>query len=143
MCRLTRSLLVVALWLAVIPAAQAQTVGLKPLWTVPGVTNDVAGTVINCTNGSTASQSIAVDVYGAAGAFITAHSITAAPNAAVVFATDAIPSVPLDVNLNVGILSRGHARVRAAGKGLLCTAYLVLASNGQPITSLTIAAKLK
>ena len=71
MCRMVRSLLVLALWHALVPAAQAQLVGLKHLWTVPAVLNTGAGlkTVVGCTNGNATNQTVGVNIYGPANSY--------------------------------------------------------------------------
>ena len=80
-------------------------------------------TVFACTNASTSSQTVGVEVYGAGGTFVADDSLTVAPNATVLFATDAIPNVAWDVNMNVGVLSKGSARIMASSsKGIICTA---------------------
>jgi hypothetical protein len=130
--------------ICVATTAQGQLVGLNELWTVAGVRNDPAGTVITCTNRNASSQTIGVDIYGPGGAYVNGGSITAAPNATVMFATDAFPNTPYDVDLAIGIFSKGHARIFGSTKsGIICSAYLMLASNGQPVADLTVAKKTK
>lgn len=146
MCRLTRSLLVVALWLALVPPAQAQTVGLKHLWTVPAIVNSGSGnaTVFGCTNGGASTQTIAVDLYGPVGAFVVGSSIPVAPASTVLFSTNTVNGWSIDVNLGSPALSKGHARIlSSASAGILCTAFYVDAVNGVPSANLTIAKALK
>lgn len=126
--------------------ANAQTVGLVHTWTVPGVMNTVSGlsTYIACTNGGTASSTVAVDIYGPTGAFVVGNSSTVGPNATVLFGTTPSASLAVDVAVGPGILSKGHARVLASTtRGLVCSAFLADASTSPPgsMTSLSVVKK--
>lgn len=71
MSRLASVLGAVVFSLALVPAAHAQLVGLAHVWTVPGIMNTAAGigTVFACTNASTSTQTIGIDLYGPAGTY--------------------------------------------------------------------------
>lgn len=135
--------------MCVATAAQGQLTGLNEIWNVPGVMHDTFATVISCTNRGTATATIGVDVYGAGGAYANgtvppANTISTAPDATVMFGTFAVPNHSIDVNLGLGLLTKGHARIFSSAKsGVLCSAYLVNGVNGSPVTKLTIAKKTK
>ncbi len=110
--------------------------------TVPVLINGASlRTVIGCTNGDTGSVTIGVDVYGAAGAYVTGNSLTVSAGSTVLFGTGSVTDMSLDVNLATGIISKGHARVFASGSKVLCSAFLADGASGVPSASLTIAKK--
>jgi hypothetical protein len=130
--------------MCVATTAQGQLVGLNELWNVPGVIHDTFGTVVECTNRTTATATIGVDIHGANGSYVCGGSITTAPDATVVFGSAAWPNHSVDVNQACGLVTKGHARIYSSAKsGILCSAFLVNSVNGSPVTKLTIAKKTK
>jgi hypothetical protein len=114
------------------------------VWTVPGVINDNGATIFACTNGNTPNVTIGIEIYGASGTYVTGNTITAGPGSTVMFATDAVPSISWDINLNVGILAKGHGRIVASTtKGVLCSAFRANIVSGVPTVELTIAKAFK
>jgi hypothetical protein len=143
MFRFATALGAVMLSLAVASTSHAQLVGLKHLWSISGVQNTAGsvGTIISCTNGGTANQTIGVDVYGPAGAYVNGNSLPVAPSSTALFGTGLATDVSIDVNLAVGVLTKGSARVYGSGGGIFCTAYLVNQGNGFPLADLAIVKK--
>src|SRR5262245_25036052 len=76
--------------LFVATAANAQIAGLVHVWSVPGAMETAGGigTFVACTNGSTMSNTIGVQMFGPVGTSVgTPQSITVAPNATVIFSS--------------------------------------------------------
>lgn len=141
MSRLSRILLAAVLSsFTLVPQAQAQLVGLNHVWTVPGlIETSSLSTVVSCTNSTTGSVTIGVEVYGPTGGYIVGNSTVAAPSGTVLIATGAAPNLALDVDLNAGTVDKGHGRILATtSKGVLCNAFLVDGANGRPAANLAI-----
>jgi len=125
-------------------AAHAQLAGLLHVHSVPGVINTGLGvaTMIACTNGGTSTATIGVEVYGSTGTYVSGGSLPVATKATVLFATSAVTNQSVDVNVNSGVLTKGHARVVASTtRGIVCSPFLVDAGTGGPLAALAIMKK--
>ena len=130
--------------LAVGSTAHAQLSGLTHVLTVPGVMNNIAGpaTLIPCTNGGSSSGTIGVDLYDQTGTYVVSGSISVVPNRTVTFGTSVVANQTIDVNLGVGLITRGHMRILASpSKGIICSAFLVDAGTGTPQAALAVVKK--
>jgi hypothetical protein len=130
--------------LSVSGAAHAQLAGLTHVHSVPGVLNNGAGvaTIIACTNGGTSTATIGVEVYGSTGTYVSGGSLPVASKATILFATSAVTNQSVDVNVNTGVLTKGHARVvGSTTRGIVCSPYLVETATGAPLAALAIMKK--
>jgi hypothetical protein len=138
----------------VVTAAQGQLDGRLPapfshhLWTVPGVINNGLTTVFLCTNASSSTITVGVEVFGDAGTSNNDPAVTAiaiAPSVTRIFITKPILSFDYNAALGVGIVHHGSARILATGKGVICTALLATSAGTTPTTlgNLTIVKKTK
>jgi hypothetical protein len=117
-------------------AAHAQPATLKHVWTVPGVLEtDKLASFIFCTNASTSTQTVRVEVYGPTGALISGFPSSVPPAGTVSFGTTVPVGFPVDVNIGTGNFTGGHARVLATrGNGILCSAFLSDTTSAAPVT---------
>jgi hypothetical protein len=154
-CRIL--LITVGLFIASAAAsAQAQIYGPGPggltshLFSVPGVVNNGAVTVFECTNATDKTVAIGVEVFGPGGGPALNNALatqqTLSPGATVMYATEAMVGLGIDVNLGLGIIHKGSARILAdARSGVLCSAFLTDPNNA-PVTfmsDLSVVAKKK
>ena len=136
--------------------AQAQVNGSVPsgyrqFYSIPGaVNNGGIATVITCTNGSPGTASVAVEVFGPAGggSLNTFSPVNIASGATVAFGTASPAGMSIDVNLLPGVVTKGSARVLAAGAmtgRLWCSAYLADVISNPPsfAAPLTVVAGVK
>ncbi len=106
------------------------------LYTTAGVVNDGLGTVFICTNKSTATVQLGVQVFDNTGAQsgITA-SVSAAPGQTVSIATQGVMTAfVLDANTGSGGVRQGAARILTNGKAtsFICSAYVADTRNDPP-----------
>src|SRR5262249_34484034 len=121
---ITRAILALAVTLTA--TANAQIVGLTPVWTVLGAlnTDDGVGTFIACTNGPTVAT-VGVEFYDSTGNFLIGNTVTMAPAATVLFGSRAADGLSVDVSLAPGLFFyKGHARILGSTKTIACSAFL-------------------
>ena len=128
-------------------AADAQVTGLAHVFSVPGVmqTGNGLATFVACTNGGTASATIGAEARDASGAVVGSQpSVTVAPGATTVFATNNAVGIAVDQNLNTGSFTKGHIRIYGSTtRGIICSAFLADYLNPLPtsMTNLSIVKK--
>jgi len=121
--------------------ARAQPIGLNHVWTVAGVMDSASNlvTVFSCTYTGQFAATVGVEIYNENGGYIAGGSTVVTPQGTAVFATRTLAGYGLDVDLNTGNFPKGHARIMgSSSKGVLCNAFLVNASTGQPSVPLNI-----
>jgi hypothetical protein len=137
-----RTLLALALTLALGGTAQAQLIG-KPLFRVPGVVNyGSLGTIIACAQTADVPASATVEIYDSTGATIAtgttpaisgeqSHNFgTRGPNG-------------LHVNTDFGRaptnnLAKGSAKIFSTSKNVMCSALVVDLSNSPPTSMVSL-----
>ncbi len=138
------TLLAVLTFTSAAPMSTAQLIGLTHLWTVPGVMNTASGlrTVITCTNTTPSSKLIGVDIYDSNGLYVDGGTVPIVPAAGTaIIATDSVTNLSIDLDLTIGNLPKGSARVFSTDKGILCNAAIFDGTTGLPQVPLTIARK--
>jgi hypothetical protein len=121
------------------------------VYSVPGVFNDGMSPVFSCTNVSSASVIVGVEVFGPAGGAslnnASATSQVVPSGGTVTFTGQAMAGIlGPPVNLAVGIVYGGSARILATDRSkVLCSAFLADPSNIPPNSgwNLTVAKKNK
>jgi hypothetical protein len=152
----TRSHLVALGLLVAAQAAHAQIYAPGPgnltkhLFSIPGIINNGFATAFECTNATENNVTVGVEVFATAGgpavnnALLTAATLT--PGATVTYVTQDTAAMALEVNLVVGLIHGGSARILAdVRSGVLCSAFLVDPYT-YPVattTSLSVVAKTK
>jgi len=107
------------------------------------------GTFFSCTNASTSTIQVGVELFGSGGGGplnnASTTSVSLAAGATVMFGTAPAVGLGPDVNLASGTLVTGSARIVATSKSLVCNALLADKLNSPPVsmTYLTIVAKAK
>lgn len=122
------------------------------LYSVPGIINAGSlGTYVSCTSTAKTPSIVAVEVFqnsgGAALNDASATSLSVAPGATVMFATENAvgfieDSFLLDP-LSPPVITKGSARILSTSKSLICDAFVSDAVNSPPVSMryLTIIAK--
>ena len=151
---LTSLVFSVLVLLLLAPVAHAQInspppTGYKHLWSVPGLVNTVTlGTFFACTNTGTASATVGVQVFNAAGVSVndpTATAVSVAAGGTTLIMTEAAAGLSGDSILGLGVISKGSARILSSARaGIICSAFLADTLSDPPtsMTALTIVKKL-
>lgn len=127
------------------PDLQGQ--GATHLWTVPGVVTIGNATVFACTNVSTSSIIVGVEVFDADGTAVndpSSSSLAVDAGGTVMFGTSAaLNAFFVDSELFVpAIVTKGSARILATAKsGIICSAFLVADGATSPSISLSVVKK--
>jgi hypothetical protein len=118
------------------------------LWTVPGVMNADHVTVFACTNVSTRSIIVGVEVFDADGTSLndpSATSLAVDPGGTVMFGTSIAGIFFLDSELMPGggpFVTKGSARVLATSKSdIICSAFLTDRATSPSMVSLSVVKK--
>jgi hypothetical protein len=116
------------------------------LYSVAGLINNGMATVILCSNTSSENVLVGVEVFGAAGGAsindASLSAVTVPPSGSVMYAAQELAAFSGEINLAVGVIHMGAARVLATSRGgLACTAFLVTHTN--PVTATTALTIIK
>ena len=122
----------------------------KVIYSVTGVYNNAGlGTYFSCTNVSTSTITLGVEVFGPVGGGPVNNALTTAATlgagATVLYGTSTPVGITPDANLGLGTIVTGSARSVATSKALVCDAFVAERLNAPPTTMLhlTIVAKTK
>jgi hypothetical protein len=119
------------------------------LYSVAAVLNNGMASVFGCTNMSSDAIIVGVEAFGPAGGVAlndaSATSVTLSSGGTVLFTTQDLAQFTNEINLALGAIHGGSARILSTSRsGLVCTAFLAAPSNpASSMTTLSIVKKTK